>query len=64
MRMALILTLLAEKEGKNEPDCIIDNEHACENSRCIAFAENTLEHRFYIGEDGTRRCFYCDAEVK
>ena len=64
MRMALILTLLADKEGKSAPNCMVDDAHACENPRCIAFAEKTLEHRFYIGEDGTRRCFYCDAEVQ
>jgi len=68
MRMALILTLLDAaknpvKGGYWEKGEIFEGG-TCTNAKCVTKTEQELETAYYIAEDGTKRCRYCDAEVK
>lgn len=67
MRMALILKLLdeakkPEKSGYWEKGEVHVGGH-CNNKKCITQAEQELETKYYIAEDGTKRCIYCEQIV-
>ena len=68
MRMALILYLLSKKslasnknilDGKN----IVYENLFCNNPSCITKTEQELSTAYFIDENGTRRCIYCDKEI-
>ena len=67
MRMALIYTLLKEKDKpdvpreKGEP---AELKKKCTNVHCITGSERALPKRFYKDQKGIVRCFYCDGEVR
>ena len=73
MRMALILKLLDEAEGKErapEPlptarsakDLIV-NELVCQNPRCITKTEQELDQVFRRVSDTVCRCVYCEKKL-
>jgi len=67
MRMALILTLLKEKEeGRQMPQisAVEDDKLICSNPRCISSSEQELPHRFRLvdAQHGIYRCIYCEAK--
>ena len=59
IRMALILKLLSENDGKRAS---VHGEAlrgaVCKNSKCISSSERQIKH---LAKDG--RCVYCDAEI-
>ena len=64
MRMALILKLLDEAgtpghSGYWDKGEVFTGGY-CPNRKCITRTEQELEHRYYIDEEGNRRCYYCD----
>jgi len=73
MRMALILKLLDEAEGKEktseplptargEKDLIV-NELKCQNPRCITQTEQELDQVFRRVSDTVCRCIYCEQKL-
>lgn len=68
VREALMVKLL---EWKDDPahgmpqhgEAIVDDSLKCANPKCICNNEKT-PHRFRRSDDGTLRCWYCDAKVK
>jgi aspartate carbamoyltransferase catalytic subunit len=76
IRMALILTLLREAEGKHPaPEAVPAkrtgsalkvNEYRCSNPRCITATEQELDHvfRFVDAENDIWRCVYCEKKAK
>ena len=75
IRMALILKLLGEAEGKQrrpEPmpaareAGLIVGRHVCENKRCITTTEQELDQVFRSvdAKNGICRCVYCEKKVK
>lgn len=64
MRMALILKLLDEAEDPEKGgywekgEVFIGGE--CKNKKCITKTEQELETKYYIAEDGSKRCIYCE----
>ena len=68
MRKSLILKLLSEakmpeKSGyweKGEVFC----GGKCYNKKCITQSEQELENKYYIAEDGSKRCLYCEQIVE
>ncbi len=73
MRMALILKLLDEAEGKErvpEPlptargeEGLIVNELKCQNPRCITQTEQELDQVFRRVSDTVCRCIYCEKKI-
>ena len=67
MRMSLILKLLKEAEvpgnGGYWEKGELHTGGCCTNKKCITKTEQELETKYYIAEDGSRRCYYCDAAV-
>ena len=74
MRMALILKLLDEAEGKErspeplptargEPGLIV-NELKCRNPRCITQTEQELDQVFRRVSDTVCRCIYCEKKIE
>ncbi len=68
MRMALILTLLDSakdpvKGGYWDKGEIRTGGH-CTNPKCITQSEQELETAYYVAEDGSRRCRYCEKEIE
>ena len=73
MRMALILKLLDEAEGKErapEPaptargeQGLIVNELKCQNPRCITKTEQELDQVFRRVSDTVCRCIYCEKKI-
>ncbi len=73
MRMALILKLLDEAEGKErrpEPlptargeEGLIVNELKCQNPRCITRTEQELDQVFRRVSDTVCRCIYCEKKI-
>ncbi len=73
MRMALILKLLDEAEGKEkapEPmptargeKGLIVNELKCQNPRCITKTEQELDQVFRRVSDTVCRCLYCEKKI-
>ena len=64
MRMALILKLLdeakePEKKGYWEKGEVFTGGK-CNNKKCITQTEQELETKYYIAEDGSKRCIYCE----
>lgn len=68
MRMALILKLLDEAKDKEHKGYWEKGEvrtgGCCSNSKCITKTEQELDVKYYIADDGSRRCYYCDAVVE
>jgi aspartate carbamoyltransferase catalytic subunit len=68
MRMALILKLLDEAKDKEHKGYWEKGEvrsgGCCTNHKCITKTEQELDVRYYIADDGSRRCYYCDAVVE
>ncbi|MBE6040117.1 MAG: aspartate carbamoyltransferase [Clostridiales bacterium] len=68
MRMALILKLLDEAKDKEHKGYWEKGEvrtgGLCTNHKCITKTEQELDVRYYIADDGSRRCYYCDAVVE
>ncbi len=77
MRMALILTLLRDAEGKEprpEPaptkrqggDKLFVNQHRCRNPQCITVTEQELDQvcRLMDADRGIYRCSYCDKKIR
>lgn len=67
MRMALIYTLLKEKESPDVPrekGKPVELRKKCTNVHCITGSERALPKRFYKDPKGIVRCFYCDGEVR
>ena len=77
VRMALILTLLREAEGKTpaaEPspvkrsggEKLFVNKHRCRNPRCITETEQELDQvcRLIDADKGIFRCVYCDKKIR
>ena len=73
MRMALILKLLDEAEGKEkapeplptargEQDLIV-NELKCQNPRCITQTEQELDQVFRRVSETVCRCVYCEKKI-
>ena len=75
MRMALILKLLDEAEGKpkmpeplpterGEADLLV-NVHKCTNPRCITQTEQELDQVFRVVDkaNGICRCIYCEKKI-
>ena len=62
IRMALILKLLSEKDGKFEIEGEVSKTHKCTSSGCIMSIEQELEQKV-IFENGKCRCAYCEAEL-
>ncbi|MEE0969701.1 MAG: aspartate carbamoyltransferase [Clostridia bacterium] len=68
IRMALILRLLEEADGKipkENRDNLLINKLVCENKRCITQSEQELDQLFKITDPmhGVCRCIYCEAKV-
>ncbi len=76
IRMALILKLLGEAQGKErrpeplptargEKDLLI-NSLVCENKHCITTTEQELDqlHRLVDAKKGICRCVYCEKKIK
>ncbi len=72
MRMALILKLLDEAEGKEKaPEPLpaareaglIVNELKCQNPRCITQTEQELDQVFRRVSDTVCRCIYCEKKI-
>ncbi len=66
MRMALILKLLSESDGKKEPVTTDLEGCVCQNPRCITAAEQEARQLFHCvnPEKQIYRCVYCEAQVK
>jgi aspartate carbamoyltransferase catalytic subunit len=77
IRMALILTLLKDAEGKEsrpEPvltkrpggEKLLVNQHRCSNDKCITVTEQELDQlcRLMDKEHGIYRCAYCDKKIR
>ena len=74
MRMALILKLLDEAEGRersSEPlptargeKGLIVNELKCQNPRCITQTEQELDQVFRRINDKVCRCIYCEKKIE
>jgi aspartate carbamoyltransferase catalytic subunit len=68
MRMALILKLLDEAKDREHKGYWEKGEvrtgGCCTNHKCITKVEQELDVRYYIADDGSRRCYYCDAVVE
>lgn len=66
MRMALILKLLSEADGKKEPVITETNEFVCTNPRCITATEQEARQLFRCvnREKQVYRCMYCESQVK
>ena len=74
MRMALILKLLDEAEGRErspeplptargEEDLIV-NEYKCQNPRCITKTEQELDQVFRRVSEKLCRCIYCEKKLE
>ena len=63
MRMALILKLLEEADGRKAPVLSENDALVCTNPRCITSVEQEPRHLFRKTESGWR-CLYCEAEIK
>ncbi len=66
MRMALILKLLSEADGKKQP-VVTDLEGVtCQNPRCITTTEQEARQLFRCVNEEKQiyRCVYCEAQVK
>lgn len=65
MRMALILKLLDEaKKGITVPEthkAILTETKVCNNPKCITSCEQELKNYVVLGDDGKRRCLYCES---
>lgn len=65
MRMALILKLLDEaKKGVTASElhnAILTQTRVCNNPKCITSCEQELKNYVVSGEDGKRRCLYCES---
>ena len=77
IRMALILTLLKDAEGKEarpEPvltkrpggESLLVNQHRCGNAKCITATEQELDQicRLMDADHGIFRCAYCDKKIR
>lgn len=77
IRMALILTLLKDAQGKEpmpEPvpvkrpggEKLFVNQHRCRNARCITETEQELDQvcRLMDAANGIYRCVYCDKKIR
>ena len=77
IRMALILALLQDAEGKEarpEPtpvkrpggEKLFVNKHRCRNPRCITETEQELDQvcRLMDRDNGIYRCVYCDKKIR
>lgn len=68
MRMSLILKLLDEakdpKKGGYWQKGEVHTGGACQNKKCITQTEQELETKYYVDEDGNKRCIYCENIIK
>lgn len=66
MRMALILKLLSEADGKKQPITTEQERLVCQNPRCITSTEQEARQLFRCvdSEKQVYRCMYCEAPVK
>ncbi len=68
MRMSLILKLLADAKEREHMGYWEKGEvregGCCTNPKCITKVEQELDVKYYIADDGSRRCYYCDAAVE
>lgn len=66
MRMALILKLLSEADGKKQPIATEIEGFVCQNPRCITATEQEARQLFRCvnQEKQIYRCMYCEAQVK
>ncbi len=66
MRMALILKLLAEADGKKEEITGATEDLVCENPRCITATEQEARQLFRCvnSERQIYRCMYCEGRVE
>lgn len=63
MRMALILKLLSETDGKKENIAADREDLVCANPRCVTSVEQEPRHLFKkVGQ--RYRCLYCEAEIR
>ena len=67
MRMALILKLLDEAGTPGHSGYWEKGEvhmgGICPNKKCIMRTEQELEQKYYIDEEGNKRCLYCDTLI-
>ena len=66
MRMALILKLLSEADGKRPVVATEAEGFTCQNPRCITATEQEPRQLFRLAdsEEQVYRCMYCEAPVK
>lgn len=68
MRMALILKLLDEAKDREHKGYWEKGEvhtgGCCTNHKCITKTEQELDVKYYTADDGSRRCYYCDAVIE
>lgn len=53
--------VIVEKKKLKKPAKLV-NVIRCKNPRCITSAEDTIDHIFYLSDNGRYRCAYCDQE--
>lgn len=67
MRMALILKLLDDAKTPGHAGYWEKGEvrtgGTCPNRKCIMRTEQELEQKYYIDDDGYKRCLYCDTLI-
>ena len=64
IRMALILKLLAEADGKVSERGGLPTACVCQNPRCITKTEQELSALSYLDAHGTSRCLFCENELQ
>lgn len=68
MRKSLILKLLEEAKnpikGRYWEKGEVFGGGKCNNKKCITQTEQELETKYYIAEDGNKRCIYCERVVE
>ena len=67
IRMALILKLLRENDGKGytlDTSSLDVNENPCQNPKCISHTEQELARYLTVDSHGNRRCLWCESVQK
>lgn len=67
MRMSLILKLLGQADEPGHAGYWEKGEvftgGFCPNKKCITLSEQELEQKYYIDEEGKKRCYFCDTLI-